>query len=120
MLKEILSSYFRYRPTVAEIGLWARQVCDLRDKLNLEKENIKLLQKSFKQHSEQHAIDRCRKVTALQAKIEENTDKYMEYLIKENKRYEKKKDIGQLKLIDDLPERQQRSRRRNWRKQKQA
>ena len=53
-------------------------------------------------------------------RLKENTDKYREYLIKENKRYEKKKDIGQLKLIGDFPERQQRSRRRNWRKQKQA
>ncbi|KAH3737917.1 hypothetical protein DPMN_044515 [Dreissena polymorpha] len=51
-------------------------------------------------------------------KMKQNPAKYQEYLELERKRYGKKKEDGQVKLIGDVSERERRRRRKYWREMK--
>ena len=52
-------------------------------------------------------------------RMQEYIERYSNYLCKEHKRYEKKKEKGVIKLVNKMSEQEKRIVRRSWRKQKQ-
>ena len=52
------------------------------------------------------------------AKVKADPEKHEAYKAKERERYQKRKEQGKLKTIDDLNERGQRSLRKKWKKEK--